>query len=139
MTIPKRAVTSNTTGAVYRYGRTDFTGQFNPADYSQQNLNDSAQWTPNVPPYYHKVVAGDLVEMNATEKQAVDTEREVLDDEKLKGAARIGRKYPDLISLPVPPPGPGLLVAIENVGGSWALAYSTASGYIVFQASGTYP
>lgn len=138
-TIPKRVVTSNTTGAVYRSGRTDFTGQFDPGDYTQQDLLEAAQWVPGVETYYHKVVAGLLEEMTAPEKAAVDAERNDISDSKLEGAATIGKKYNQLSDLPVPPPKAGLLVAIENIGGSWGFAYSTTTGYIVFQSDGVYP
>lgn len=138
-TITKRVVTSNTTGAVYRWGRTDFTGQFDPADYTQVDLLEAAQWVPGVATYYHKVVAGLLEEMTVGEKAAVDTEREAISDAKLEGAATIGKKFANLAALPLPPPKAGLLVAIENIGGSWGFAYSTNTGYIVFVSDGVYP
>lgn len=135
----KNVVTSNLTGAVYKYGYTDFTGQFNPADFTQITLDPTAQFVENVPKYYHKVVGLLLQEMTALEKAAVDTEREAYQDSKLAGAARIGKKFPNLAALPVPPPAAGLLVAIENVAGSWAFAFSTTTGYIVFTSDGVYP
>lgn len=139
MALPRRAVTSNTTGSIYRYGRTDFSGQFDPGDFTQVAVNDGTSFVEGVPPYYHKVVAGNVVEMSPAEKAAVDTERETESDSKLTGAARIGKKFVNLSDLPVPPPMAGLLTAIENVGGSWGFAYSTPTGYIVFQSDGTYP
>jgi len=137
--ITKRVVTSNATGAVVKWGRTDFTGQFDPADFTQHDLNDSAHWIPGVLKYNHKVVTGELVEMTTLEKAAADTEHQEIADDKLEGAAKIGKKFPNLAALPMPPPGAGYIVAIENVGGSWGLAYSTPTGYIIFQADGTYP
>lgn len=135
----KNVVTSNLTGAVYKYGFCDFTGEFNPADFTQITLDPTAQFVEGVPKYYHKVVAFLLQEMTVAEKAAVDVEREAYQDAKLEGAARIGKKFPNLAALPVPPPAPGLLVAIENVAGNWAFAYTTTTGYIVFTADGVYP
>lgn len=135
----KVAVTSNLTGAVYKYGDTDFTGQFDTGNFTQVSLNEDAQFVAGVETYYHKVVSGELVEMSVAEKVAVDAERAADSDAKLEGAAKIGKKFSNLAALPLPPPAPGLLVAIENVGGSWGFAFSTTTGYVVFQASGVYP
>lgn len=139
MSLPKRVVTSNATGAVYRWGRTDFTGQFNPADYTQHPLDETATWVPGVPTYYHKVVGVILEEMTAPEKAAVDTERTEIERAKLKGAARIKLKVPALANLPVPPPERGYLVAVESIAGTPGFAVSTASKYIVFVSDGEYP
>jgi hypothetical protein len=137
MSEARRAVTSNSTGAIYWYGRTDFTGQFDSGDYTQYTVNEDTSWVDGVPSYYHKVVSGALVEMSSGEKSAVDTEREAISNAKLEAAARIGKKFVNLADLPVPPKA-GLLVAIENVGGSWGFAYSRTADYVVFQSDGTY-
>lgn len=139
MAILKRAVTSNATGAVHKYGRTDFAGQFDPGSFTQLDLVDGAHLVDGLPLYHHKVVAADLVEMTGPEKAAADAEHEAELVERLAGAARVTLKVASPAALPVPPPGPGYLVGIENVSGSPALAISTATGYIIFLASGTYP
>jgi len=133
----KRVVTSNTTGGVYKYGRSDFTGQFNPAVFTQFVLADEAQFVNGIKPYYHKIVAGLLVEMTPAEKLAVDTERESIAQSKLEGALRITRQFPNVAALPIPPPGPGYVVAVANMGGTHGLAYSTNGGWSLYQQTGS--
>lgn len=133
------AVTSNTTGGVYQIGYTDFTGTFDPADFTQVVLDATTSLIEGLDIHYHKVVGGFLQEMSVAEKAAVDVELKAISDAKLENAARIGKKFANLAALPVPPPEAGLLVAIEDVGGVWAFAYSTNTGYIVFTSDGVYP
>jgi len=71
----KNAVVDAALAYLKRWGWCDFTGDgtFNPATETQLALNDDTQPPANVPDYYIKVVAGDLVEMAPAEKLAVDT------------------------------------------------------------------
>jgi hypothetical protein len=133
----KRAVTSNSSGGVYRYGRSDFTGQFNPAVFTQFVLADEAQFVNGIKSYYHKVVAGLLLEMTPAEKTAVDAERESIAQSKLDGAVRITRQFPNVAALPIPPPGPGYVVAVANMGGTRGLAYSINGGWSLYQQTGS--
>jgi hypothetical protein len=66
------AVTDNATGAVIKWGFTDFVGDYDAATQSVVALNDGAVPVEGVPLYYQKVVTGDFVEMSAAEKSAVD-------------------------------------------------------------------
>jgi hypothetical protein len=135
--ISKRAVVSILTGAVYIYGRSDFTGQFNPSTHTQKNLSDLAVFALGIETYYHKVVGELLLEMTIAEKTAVDTERESIAQSKLDGALRIIRQFPNIAALPNPPPGPGYVVAVANVGGARGLAYSTNTGWSLYQQTGS--
>ena len=136
MSIQKRVVISNATGSVQKYGRTNFSGQFNPTKFSQLELLDTASFLVNLIIQYHKVVAGLLYEMTAAEKTAVDAEQEIMGREKLEGALRITRQFPNVASLPIPPPGPGYIVAVASMNGSRGLAYSTNIGWSLYQQTG---
>lgn len=137
MAISKRAVTSNTTGAVHKYGRADFTGTFDAGDYTQYTLNESAEFVQDVPPYYHKVVAGDLIEMSAGEKAAVDTELEEIAQELYKGSARVTVQFPNETALPSPTGGKGFIVGVADIDSSGpGLAISTDSNWYLFKNDG---
>lgn len=135
----KYAVTSNLTGSVRKYGVTDFTGTFNPADFTQFVLNDSTSFVPGVATYYHKVIAGDLVEMTAPEKAAVDTEIDERHTAQLKYPAVVQKIVPNLAALPVPPPKMGVIVGVQSIAGSRGFVISTGVDYLVFVSDGTYP
>lgn len=135
----KYALTSNLTGSVRRYGVTDFTGTFNPADFTQYVLNDSTSFVSGVATYYHKVVAGDLVEMTAPEKAAVDDEIDARHVNELKYPSVVQKVVPNLAALPVPPPKMGVIVGVQNIGGSRGFVISTGVDYLVFVSDGTHP
>jgi hypothetical protein len=67
------ALTDNATGAVLRYGYSEFTGDpdYDAGTMTQVALNDGAQPVTDLPLYYQKIVAGNFVEMSAAEKSAV--------------------------------------------------------------------
>lgn len=137
MAITRRAVTSNTTGGVYKYGRSDFSGTFDAGDYTQYDLNDTTAFTAGVPPYYHKVVAGDLVEMDAGEKAAVDTELELIAQQLYQGSAQITVQFPTEAALPSPTGGKGYIVGVANIGGTGpGLAISTNNNWYLFHNDG---
>lgn len=138
-TIPKRAVTDNGTGSILRFGRTDFAGQFNPALETQHDLLDTAEFVPNVPPYYHKVVAGLIQEMTAGEKTAVDVYRDAKETEQLRFISVVGKVVPNLAALPVPPPKSGVIVGVQSIAGSRGFVISTGTDYLVFVSDGTHP
>lgn len=137
MAITRRAVTSNSTGGVYKYGRSDFTGTFDPADYTQFDLNDATAFTAGIPPYYHKVVSGDLVEMSVAEKLAVDSELETIAQEQYKGSAQVTVQFPTEAALPSPTGGKGYIVGVANIGGTGpGLAISTNNNWYLFHNDG---
>lgn len=138
-TIPKRAVTDDATGSIIKYGRTDFTGQFNPAIETQHTLDDAAQWVPNVPTYYHKVVGILVQEMTPVEKAAVDVYREDKETALLKFPVVVTKVVPNLAALPVPPPKMGVIVGVQSIGGSRGFVISTGADYLVFVSDGTHP
>lgn len=138
-TIPKRAVVHNTTGAIIKSGRTDFTGQFNPVDFTQYVLSDSAEFVEGVPYYYHKVVGADIVEMSAGEKTAVDVFLDAKKTEELRFITVVAKIVPNLAALPTPPPKAGVLVGVESIAGTPGFVISTNTNYIVFQSDGVHP
>jgi hypothetical protein len=137
--IPKRVVTDNGTGAVIKYGRTDFTGGFNPAIETQHTLDDTANFTVDVPNYYHKVVGTLLQEMTPAEKTAVDAYLDAKETALLKFPAVVQKIVPNLAALPVPPPKMGVIIGVTNISGSPGIAISTNVNYIVFQSDGVHP
>lgn len=137
--MPKICVTDNGTGGVIKYGRTDFTGTFNPAIETQHILDDLAQFVEGVPTYYHKVVANLLEEMTAPEKAAVDTYRENKQLNELKFPTVVQKIVAVLGDLPVPPPKMGVIIGVQNIAGSPGIAISTNTNYIVFQSDGVHP
>lgn len=137
--MPKICVTDNGTGGVIKYGRTDFTGTFNPAIETQHILDDLAQFVEGVPTYYHKVVANLLEEMTAPEKAAVDVYRENKELNELKFPAVVQKIVAVLGDLPVPPPKMGVIIGVQNIAGSPGIAISTNTNYIVFQSDGVHP
>jgi hypothetical protein len=138
-TIPKRAVVDNGTGGVLKSGRSDFTGQFNPAIETQYDLLDIAEYVSGVPFYYHKVVGGMLIEMTPGEKSAVDTYRDSRKTEQLRFIPVVGKVVANLAALPVPPPQSGVIVGVQNIGGSRGFVLSTGTDYLVFVSDGTHP
>jgi len=67
------AVTHIVTGAVMKYGFTDFLNDYDPETEEVVEINEAAQpQDPNIPLYYYKIVASEFVAMNETEKAAVD-------------------------------------------------------------------
>ena len=138
-TIPKRVVVDNGTGGVLKYGRTDFTGQFNPAIETQYDLDDSANFVDGVPAYYHKVVGTLLQEMTAPEKAAVDVYRDAKETEQLRFIPVVAKVVPNLAALPVPPPQVGVIVGVQNIAGSRGIVISTGADYLVFVSDGTHP
>lgn len=138
MAEPKRVVTSNATGAVIKYGRTDFTGQFDAGAYTQYTLNEDAHFFAGIEIYHHKVVSAELVEMTAGEKTAATAEHEALLLARLQGCARITIKVPNLAALPGPPPAAGYIVAVEDISGTPGIVVSTATNYQVFLRDGAY-
>lgn len=66
------AVTDNATGAVLKYGYTDFIGDYDPATQTIVALAEESLPVTGVPLYYQKIVSGLFVEMTDAEKEAVD-------------------------------------------------------------------
>jgi len=135
----KRVVTSNSTGAVWKWGiDIDFTGTFDPAKYTQIILLDTAQFIAGLLKQYHKVSAGLLAEMTAGEKTAADAEIELVAQEIFNGSPCIKVSFPTQANLPVPPPARGYLVTVANLNGTGrGLALSTVTGWILFRQDGT--
>ena len=88
---------------------------------------------------HHKVVAGAVVLMDAAEKAVVDTATDTKEQAAATGATVLGRTVQGPGALPVPPPRPGLLVAVRNIGGSPGLALSTQTGWVLFASTGAVP
>ena len=130
----RRAVTDPTTGRVKRWGDTDFTAQLN-GDV-QTVIGDDDRPDPALPLHHQKIAAGTFAPMTAPERAASDAQLAALDAAQLPDAARIERAVLNTGALPLPPPRAGLLVAVRNVGGGTpGLAYSTATGWVIFTAS----
>ena len=91
------------------------------------------------PVHHHKVVSGAVVLMNTGEQTAADAVTNAKDQTAAQGALIIGRTVGSVSNLPVPPPRPGLLVAVRNIGGSPGLALSTNAGWVLFASTGTVP
>lgn len=88
-----------------------------------------------VPLYHLTVTAGDLVELGAAEKAAVDAALAALAAAMCEHAARVDRSYANAAALPLPPPEAGLVVVVDDTGsGDAGLALSGASSWFVFVA-----
>jgi len=68
----KKAVIDTATGAVIKWGFTDFLNDYNASTQSIVDLNEGAVPPEGTPDYYCKIVSGEFVEMTAGEKTAVD-------------------------------------------------------------------
>lgn len=135
----KRVVTSIATAAVYKWGHdTDFTGTFNPAQFQQVDLLDTATFIPGLVQIYHKVSGGLLVEMTAGEKTAALTEYEAYLSARYNGSPQIKAIFATEAALPIPPGDRGYLVGVVNLQGTGpGLAISTNSGWVFFKQSGS--
>lgn len=72
MSIYRHAVIDNATGAVLKIGYTDFANDHDPATQTPIQLASDASTIKSVPYYYQKLVNGQFMEMEVTEKEAVD-------------------------------------------------------------------
>jgi hypothetical protein len=127
------------TGAVYKWGHDqDFSGTFNPAQFQQVTLADTATFIVGLKQQYHKVVAGLLVEMTAGEKATAETELEAYLSALYNGSPQIKAKFQTEAQLPIPPGDRGYLVGVVNLLGSGpGLAISTNAGWVLFKQSGS--
>jgi len=130
----RRAVTDPVTGRVKRWGDTDFTSQLN-GDI-QTVIDDGALPDPALALDYQKIVGTAFAAMSAPERAAVDAQLLALDNARLPTAPQIFTRAVQVpADLPLPPPRPGLVVAIRNTGGGVpGLAYSSAANWIVFRS-----
>lgn len=127
--MPRNAVIDATTGRVKRWGDSDFTAQLSGGD---TQVVVSPGEIPAHPLHYQKVVGSSFVTMAAAERAAVDAQLAALDAALPDDHVTITRRVPTPGALPVPPPRPGLLVAIQNTGaGLPGIAYSTVAGWVV--------
>lgn len=136
MTILKRVVYDNATGAIIKFGRTDFTGMYDTGTETMVVIDDASQWVEGVEVHHHKVAGNSVAEMNAAEKSAVDSYLEAKKLSTLNMRSSITRVVPNLAALPTPPPNSGVFVGVNDIGGSPGFVVSRNTDYMVFVSTG---
>jgi hypothetical protein len=104
----RNAVVDSVLGYVKRHGWCDFLtdGSFDAGTETQLPLNEDTEPPANVPRYYTKVVAGDLVEMSPAEKAIVDAGK--LADFKLEKALQFDQHTTEILAAGIEyPPASG--------------------------------
>lgn len=124
------AVVNTALGFVLRCGECDFTAGTGETVEALTSLARPA----NVPLYHLGVTAGELVELGAAEKAAVDAYLLAEGNAECWGVCALARVYSNAAALPLPPPKSGLVVGLDDSGsGQPGLALSTATQWAVFQ------